>query len=116
MATVITVEGVSADQVIKLCASQGWSAKPAKKAWTEIAEEPLLLITLLAFAVLVLLFAAYLIASIFIDVNEVVLGGITLAVGQITGTGQAAKSYTATRTTYAQTGYQPSAPQPPNPP
>lgn len=107
----VTVEGVTTDQVVKLCQSQGWTAKPARAFWQELLSEPLFIITALAFGTLLVLFGAYVVASMFTNVNEALGVTIAGAVASITGVVGKFKGDRDTNMTFAQTGYQPAPKQ-----
>lgn len=115
MATVVTVEGVSAEAVIKLCASQGWTARESRN-W--MPDDPLLRGLLLLFAFLICVAVIYVVANALVGASETLFGVIAGSGAQGSTIQQGANAYRDTRQMYAQTNYAPpsSGVRPPNAP
>lgn len=108
---VVTVEGATAEAVIKLCASQGWKARESRN-W--MPDDPLLRGLLLLFGFLIAVAVIYVVANALVGVSETLFGVIAGSGAQGSTIQQGANAYRDTRQAYAAANYAPpSAPPPP---
>ena len=103
MSATVTVEGVSADQVVRLCASQGWQAKPARR----LPEDTMVLGLLILLTFLLLLVVLYVVADYLFGVSDTLFGIIGGAATQASTVHQGANAYRDRSVAFAQNNYAP---------